>query len=184
MLVHTLIEDVGRNDYHPESFYAPTVAEFVNDEGVALWKDIYAYVELMLGDKFTGADKANVPSRSTPRWKIIVNNLHLHRKLEGGKFGDIVRIKGGFATKQAAEAENIPVLPDNKIAPSNPGRRDAQDIKRKIGVIVNTAYNESGRPKLRDVTATRSEIESMVKSDPWLEDSELISKAKEIIAQG
>jgi len=182
MLVRELLEDVGKNDYHPESFYASTVAEFVQDEGVAKWKDIYAYVDLMLGDSFTGSDKANVPSRNIPRWKIIVNNLHLHRTLEGGRFGDIVRIKGGFATRQAADEQGIPILADNKDKPRNPGKRAPQQIKRLMGTIVSTAYNNLGRPKLKDVSGTRQQIENMIKNDPWLPEPELIKKAEEIIS--
>jgi len=182
MLLRDLFENVvGKNDYHPESFYAPTVAKFIKDEGVALWPDIYAYVELIHGDDFTDADLTPVPSGKGPRWKVNVNNLHQHRTLEGGKFGDIVRIKGGFATGIEAMRQKIPVLADNNLQKRNPGTRNAQEIKRLMGVIVNTAWNELDKPKMSDVKKTRINIENMIKKEPWADEKELIKKAKQII---
>jgi len=181
MLLRELFEAVGKNDYHPESFYAKTVAEFIKNEGAATWNDIYAYVELMLGDQFTGADLANVPSRNIPRWKIIVNNLHLHRTLEGGQFGNIVRIKNGFAMADFAAKNNIEILPDNNEKPRNPGKRDPVEIKRLVGKIVSAAYTTLGKPKMKNVDATRRNIENMVRKSPWESEDTLINNAMQII---
>jgi len=180
MKLNEINEDVGKNDYHTESFYAPIVAKFINDEGVAFWDDIYSYVEQKVD--FTAADTTNVPSRKIPRWKIVVANLQQHRTLEGGKFGDIVRIKGGFATAVAAKELDIEILPANSYSPRNHGNRQPVNIERKTGEIVGKAYAELGHPALRNSSVTRKAIESMVKSDPWLPDEELISLAQDIIA--
>ncbi len=172
---------IGRNDYHPENYFAPIVAEFVNEEGIAYWEDIFAYVEL--NTTLTGADRALVSKNRTPRWQKNIQNLHAHRTLEGGRFGDIVRIQGGFATREAAESQNIPILQDNSQQPRNPGKRSPQYIKRKTGYIVSTAYKELNSPSLRSANNTRKEIERMIKIQPWSDDTELILKAKDIISK-
>lgn len=187
MIVSELFEDdgdkgIGKNDYHPENYFAPIVAEFVNDEGVAYWEDIYAYVEL--NTKLTGADHALVSNRSIPRWHKNIQNLHAHRTLEGGKFGNIVRIQGGFATRKAAQDQKIPILADNSQVARNPGNRSPQYIKKKSGFIANAAYTELGSPKLMDKSAAREDIEHMIGLQPWASDEELILKAKDIISKG
>jgi len=174
-------ENIGKGDYHPESYFAPIVAQFVNEEGIAYWDDIFAYVELHTN--LTAADLTLVSNHKLPRWQKNITNLHAHRTLEGGKFGDIVRIKGGFATRQAAEEAGIEILPDNSIAAKNPGNRSPQYIKKKAGFVVSTAYHEMGRPQLDDTSITREEIEHMIGMNSWLPDTELVAKAKEIITK-
>lgn len=70
----------GKDDYHPESYFAPIVAEFIYDEGVAYWEDIYAYVEFNTDLK--KADYTLVSNKSIPRWQKNVHNLHAHRTLD------------------------------------------------------------------------------------------------------
>lgn len=186
MKVDELFEDegdkgIGKNDYHPENYFAPIVAEFVNDEGVAYWEDIYAYVEL--NTNLTGADRVLVSNRSIPRWQKNIQNLHAHRTLEGGRFGNLVRIQGGFATRKAAQDQKIPILADNSQAARNPGKRSPQYIKKKTGYIANAAYTELNSPRLRDKSATRQDIEYMIGKQPWASDEELTTKAKEIISK-
>jgi len=180
MKVYTLLEGIGKNDYHNEAYFAPMVAEFVRDEGVAYWPDIMAYVEL--NTDLTGVDLANPPGSNVPRWKKTVANLHAHRTLEGRKYQDIIRIKGGFATRDGAAEQGIQELPGNSQQPKEVGKRGLVDIKKQVGVIANTAYKNLGRPKLSDKYDTRRQIERMVKNDPWLPEPELIKKAEEIIS--
>lgn len=173
---------VGKSDYHPENYFAPIVAEFVNEEGVAYWPDIFAHVEL--NTDFTPRDLEKVSNRSLPRWQKNVQNLHAHRTLEGGEFGNIVRIKGGFATREAAEEQGIEPIADNSMTPRNPGKRSPEYIKKKVGYVVGTAYQELGKPPLRDVKKTRKAIEDMVRSDFESDERTLIARAQEIIKQG
>ncbi len=173
--------ETGRDDYHPENYYAPIVAKLINDTGFAYWDDIYQYVEKNVD--LSGADLAKTKG-GVQRYKKIINNLHHHRTLEGGKFGDIVRISGGLAMRKTAEELNIEISDDNSIRPRNPGKRGAMDIRKKVGTIVKMAYDAAGKPKLKDKSATRKAIEDMVKVDPWRNDSELMDKAKEIISRG
>lgn len=170
----------GKSDYHTENYYAPIVAKFINDEGLAYWNDIFAYVEL--NTNLTASDRELVSNKSIPRWQKTVSNLHAHRTLEGGKFGDIVRIKGGFATKQIAKELSIPILQDNSLKARNPGKRSSQYIKRKTGIIASSAYRDLDTPVLDNKIKTRQEIEYMIGKEPWLEDDELIINAKKIIA--
>jgi len=172
---------IGKNDYHPENYFAPIVAEFVNDEGVAYWEDIYAYVEL--NTKLTSADRTLVSNRRIPRWQKNIQNLHAHRTLEGGRFGNLVRIQGGFATRKAAQAQKIDILADNSQVARNPGKRSPQYIKKKTGFIANAAYTELGSPVLKDKKRAREDIEHMVGLQPWESDEELIIKAKDIISK-
>lgn len=186
MKVSEIFEDVGdrgigKNDYHPENYFAPIVAEFINDEGVAYWEDIYAYVEL--NTNLTGADHVLVSNRSIPRWQKNIQNLHAHRTLEGGRFGNIVRIQGGFATRKAAQDQKIPILADNSQVARNPGKRSPQYIKKKTGYIAHAAYTELDSPRLQDKSGVRQDIEHMIGMQPWASDEELIGKAKEIISK-
>lgn len=182
MIIRELIEGIGKNDYHPESFYAPLVADLVNNEGLVYWNDIYNHIEDNVD--LNGADLTPSGKDQPARWKKILANLHANRTLEGGRFGNIVRIKGGFATARAARELGVDVLPDNAAKKRNPGKRQPINIERKTGEIVGKAYGALGKPALRNSSKTRKAIESMIKSDPWLPDEELVSMAQDIITAG
>lgn len=122
--------------YHTEHDFAPVVANYIRNRGVADWEELRNLVvlEFALNDE----DLVQLPGSAYPtRWQSQLNNLGANKTIIR-TYSDIVRIRNGFATKEYANEHQLQII-DDGVSHSQPHRSRPQrnrmtraDVKKAI----------------------------------------------------
>lgn len=96
--------------YHTEHDFADTVARYIRANGVVEWDELRQLIEREF--ELNDEDMVRLPGSAYPtRWQSQLNNLGANRTIIRN-YSDIVRIHGGFATREFASELELPITDD------------------------------------------------------------------------
>lgn len=125
---------------HTEDDYAPIVAQFVREHGIAEWADIFIHVESIL--PLDTEDYAGLDSDDRPRYQRIIRNLKSNRTLVI-TFADIINVSRGFATVHFARDNNIEECTrKNRVQRPRKPRKPKVDLDAKGEKAIREVWNK------------------------------------------